>query len=518
MKLSLKMPGKHAWRRFLSKAVFPLAAVLLILGVARWWKQPGPAATSPIAASQKDATPAAKAGLLAAEKAAASAPNSNQSKQALPPATPAIDEPESLWNAFSKARHEVQTLTEREAGLPQNRGVRYFAANPGQQLTARFLDQGVRIESGRGGGWQGTVQVTKLSRGGEPAVLPAAAAPTANGNRVEYQRGDVVEWYENRTEGIEHGFTVAKKPVANGPEDSPLQIDLNFGLKASMQAGGKAVQFEAAAGMPVMSYGDLRVWDARGTSVKAEMKVAGEGVSILVADAGAVYPLTIDPIIATLEQKLGPEVTGSGAAGDRFGTGVAVEGDTALIGVPGDDTAAGDNAGSAFVFLRTGSIWSQQARLTATDGTEDQSFGGAVSLSGNTAIVGALPAVQQPSANQEPPPVAGKAYVFVRSGTTWTQQAILTPGAESNMSFGNAVAVAGETALVGDAGANRVHVFLRTGTAWASQSVLVPVDGLPFDGFGAAVSLSGDTALIGAPFASESLPIVTSVLGASPEK
>lgn len=421
-------------------------------------------------------------------------------------------ESESLWREFAKARHQIQGLKEQESALPQNKGVRYFAGNPGQEITARFTDDGVRIESGRGGSWQGTVQMASVSRA-EQKVALQAAEPSAKGARVDYPRGDIVEWYENRKEGFEQGFTLVRNPVASDldqAEQSPLRITVKFaGLTALPQGNDNEVHFKAADGSAVLSYGHLKVWDAKGASVPAEMHADGDLVTLVVADAHAVYPVTVDPLIATLEQKLGPEVTGTGAAGDLFGAAVAVDGETAVIGMPGDDLPSGVNAGSAYVFLRTASLWALQARLTASDGTPGAAFGSSVAVSGNTAVIGTAAMMQHPTSAPSTQSVhpagslteAGNAYVFVRSGNSWTQQAILGHGTESFATFGNAVAVSGDTALVGDAGAEKVHVFLRSGTSWARQQVLMAGDTHFGDRFGSAVALSGNTALIGAPFA-----------------
>ena len=106
-----------------------------------------------------------------------------------------------------------------------------------------------------------------------------------------------------------------------------------------------------------------------------------------------------------------------GAAGDHFGGSVALSGDTALVGAYWDDVGANADQGSAYVFTRSGTTWTQQAQLTASDGAADDDFGYSVALSGDTALVGAY--VDDVGANTD----QGSAYVFTRSGTTWTQQA-----------------------------------------------------------------------------------------------
>ena len=188
------------------------------------------------------------------------------------------------------------------------------------------------------------------------------------------------------------------------------------------------------------------------------------------------------------------------AAGDLFGISVALDRDTAVIGAIGDDTAGGNNAGSAYVFVRTGTTWTEQAHLFASGGDTDDSFGGSVDLDGETALVGAN------FSDTTSGPV-GSAYVFVRDGTTWTEQARLlaSDGALIDL-FGHSVALAGDTALVGAfldgtptaVGIGSAYIFVRNGTTWTEQAHVFASDGEEGDNFGVSVALDEETALIGA--------------------
>jgi hypothetical protein len=181
---------------------------------------------------------------------------------------------------------------------------------------------------------------------------------------------------------------------------------------------------------------------------------------------------------------------------DAFGEDVAVSGDTALVGAY-RNSERGHWSGAAYVFVRSGSTWTQQAKLTASDAVPEQNFGWSVGLSGDTAVVGAPHGPVQY--------VEGCAYVFVRSGSTWTQQAKLTSGeGPTGDAFGRAVSVSGDTALVGApirTASNyngAAFVFVRSGTSWTRQAKLVASDGADQDAFGEAVSISGNTAVVGA--------------------
>lgn len=413
----------------------------------------------------------------------------------LPPA-----DRESLGAAWSKARHAVQPLDAREASMEVNEGARLFAFNPGQGLTARFRDGEVALGSDRtNAGWQAVLRLESVAgQKFEPKPSPAS-----QGARVEYDHGaGLTEWYENRPAGLEHGLTLAKRP--EGAEAAgELRIGFNLrGLSARMAEN--AVEFvEPSRDQAVLRYDKLLVRDASGREIPARMEASESGVSLVVADSRAVYPLTVDPLITSLEARLGPPSNaGPGAADDKLGRSVALDGNTALLGAPGDDTAAGNNAGSAYVFERTGPAWSLRTRLTAADAEAFNTFGSAVSLHGDTALIGS------PTASTGRGEGAGAAYVFVRNGGIWTQQARLTADdGNADENFGRVLALNGNTALVGsplsnvasayDSGA--AYVFVRSGTTWAQQAKLTVAGARANDAVGSSVALDADTAVIGAP-------------------
>ncbi len=190
--------------------------------------------------------------------------------------------------------------------------------------------------------------------------------------------------------------------------------------------------------------------------------------------------------------------SGDAATNDEFGYSVAISGDTAVVGAPYDDDA-GSDSGSAYVFVRSGASWSQQAKLTAGDAAAGDEFGYSVAISGDTAMVGAY-------ADDDGGSESGSAYVFVRSGASWSQQAKLTAGdAAADDWFGFSVAISGDTAVAGangddDAGAysGSAYVFVRSGASWSQQTKLTAGDAAADNEFGYSVAISGDTAVVGA--------------------
>jgi len=211
--------------------------------------------------------------------------------------------------------------------------------------------------------------------------------------------------------------------------------------------------------------------------------------------SGSVYVFTRDASsgIWTQQAKL---LAADGAAIDYFGTSVAVDGDTVMIGACYDDNASG----SVYVFTRDGSNWTQQAKLLAADGDENDGFGWSVVVDGDTAVIGALGDDDN----------KGSAYVFTRDGINWTQQAkFLANDGAAGDHFGVSVAVDGDTAVIGayqdddtTVGDNKgsAYVFIRDGISgiWAQQAKLLAADGAADDEFGWSVAVDGDTAVIGA--------------------
>jgi hypothetical protein len=225
--------------------------------------------------------------------------------------------------------------------------------------------------------------------------------------------------------------------------------------------------------------------------LKSLLSVAIGGFLLLLVGL-SVYALTLSETAKLL--------AGDGAASDLFGESVAVDGDTAVIGAIGDDDTAG-NAGAAYVFTRSAGVWTEQQKLIASDGAATDTFGISVAVHGDTAVIGAF-------FDDDNGSNAGAAYVFTRSGTTWTEQAklIASDGATDDH-FGVSVAVNGDTAVIGadlddDDGVNSgsAYVFTRSGTSWTEQAKLTASDAVLLDQFGFSVALAGDTAVIGAPF------------------
>ncbi len=215
-------------------------------------------------------------------------------------------------------------------------------------------------------------------------------------------------------------------------------------------------------------------------------------------DQGSIYIFVYNGATWVLQQEL---TASDGYGGDWFGFSVAISGDTALVGAPGAVADGNTMGGAAYVFTRNGATWTEQAKLTAPDGGAFLRFGSSVALSGNTALVGMPNAAIGSNYSQ------GAAYVFIRKGTTWSfQQKLVASDGAAHAGFGFSVALEGDTALVGASDLmsggycilNSAYVFTRVGTAWNQQAQLTASDGAAGDCFASSVALSHNTALVGA--------------------
>lgn len=191
---------------------------------------------------------------------------------------------------------------------------------------------------------------------------------------------------------------------------------------------------------------------------------------------------------------------GSPGAGDRFGGGVALSGDLALVGSSGDDDY-GSGSGSVFVFRRrTDGSWTEEAKLSPTDAAAGKYFGRGVAINGDVALVGAF-------GDRDNGYSSGSAYAFRRDGNgIWTQEAKLlaNDGADGDQ-FGGCVSICGDLAVVGalyedsnGPNAGAAYTFRHTGGGvWVEESKLTALHSLPGDRFGSDVSISGDQVVVG---------------------
>lgn len=382
------------------------------------------------------------------------------------------------------------------------RNGRWLAVSAGQALTASFGSAGARVSSG------GSLLALRLAGVGYDGSLARVAMvePSARGNRVTYRYPDVTEWYANGPLGIEQGFTISRPLPDRGAGQLRLSIQISGNLRRVLAAGGRQLDLERS-GRVLLAYRDLTATDASGRSLAARLELSGGRLSILVDDRGASYPLRIDPLVQQAE--LTPA---DGAAGDDFGSAVAVsaDGSTVAVGSSGDAS----DTGAVYVFTEPVSGWAgvgAPAKLTADGGAAGDHLGASVAISSDGAtIVAGAPGV---SLN------TGAVYVFNRSGAAWAtgqDTAELTNSSGSpgdKLGFSVAVSGDGLTVVTGapfsdsDFGTGYVFTGPSSGpwgsetspaaTLMATDKVNDPDPGNDL-GWSSAISADGSTIVLGA--------------------
>lgn len=457
----------------------------------------------------------------------------------------------ALRAALIQAMHCVEPAEASEATHAAGE-VAFVASNPVNHLRAHFLESGgIHLQSEKSEkNWQATLSY--VDAWGNRVAGTTTLAGEAR-VEVRYPSG-LLEWFENKPQGIEHGFTVDDPAFASRRDEQlivPLSLQGMQAIPDSDRLGDLIFVDENT--QPILAYRELKVWDATGHMLEASMFPSEGGLTIAVNDRGATYPITIDPWIVDYEStEFAPtEGTGTGSIWDRFGNAVAIRGDVAFVAAHEDATAAGNEAGSVYVFINEEGVWTEHARLVASDGAAGDWFGASLAVDGDTLVVGADRAdttagedagavyvftqsggvwTEQAKLEAsgtgekayfgvsvaidgdtmvagaassllrlpEGEVIAGRAYVFRRSGDVWMEEAELMPSGSSHERFGMSVSLSGDTALVGSIHANTAHVFHRIDTVWTEQAVLQPSDPTGDDYFGVSVSMDGDRALVGA--------------------
>jgi len=374
----------------------------------------------------------------------------------------------------------------------------------GQGLRAWFGAGGVTVGSG---GWSFGLRVAAVGYG--RSLRPVrAVVPEPQGNRVSYRRAGISEWYSNGPAGLEQGFVVVRPPTS-ATRPLRLSMALSGDLRASLSGSGRALTLERA-GRPVVVYGDLAAFDARGRTLSSWLELHDGRLEIRVDTRRAAYPVRIDPFIqqAKLTASDGAAYDGLGGPGSEYAAGavaVSADGSTVVAGALYANVGGESQQGAAYVFVRPAGGWAtatETAKLTASDGAFAGHFGAAVAVSadGSVVVVGA--------------PGQGAAYVFVRPAGGW---ATATETAKLSASDGTAVeglgsavgvSVDGSTVVAGAsynaAGAFRAaaYVFERPAGGWSSETDNARLTASDSDGVVVEAALSGDgsTVVVGAPY------------------
>ena len=422
----------------------------------------------------------------------------------------------------------------------------YAAANPAHALAIAYGHEGTTSLSPRGGDnevWRlglrlAGVGYERLRPVGEPASVDKDA------RTLIYQRAEgLTEWWVNDRDGLEQWFELDARPSAGerltlAIDDTGARYPVTIDPTVTQQAYLKASNTDGddVFGATVAVDGDTVVVGAQGEDSSAA-GVDGDETDNSADFAGAAYVFTRD-WSGTWSQQAYLKAFNTDAR-DFFGGSVGIDGDTVVVGAPGEASSAtgvdGDEtdnseplAGAAYVFTRDGNgTWSQHAYLKASNTDIEDLFGTTVAVDGDTVVVGTRSEDSSATGvdgdeTDNSANLAGAAYVFTRDGSgTWSQQAYLkASNTDAFDQFGIfSVGVDGDTVVVGAVGeassatgvdgdqsdnsvdsAGAAYVFTRDGSGtWSQQAYLKASNADARDQFGISVAVDGDTVVVGAP-------------------
>ncbi len=345
--------------------------------------------------------------------------------------------------------------------------------------------------------------------------------------------------------GVAAASGVASAPVPVGTGARPIEIvvtapDRMTTRGYTIDAAYLTDYIKPSTTRSAMFFGDAQAIALSGDTLvvgahreqSSAVGVNGDQSSSSSPSAGAVYVFTRAAGVWSQQAYIKASNTRADA---QFGSSVALSGDTLAVGSIGESSPAKGvdgsqadgglaNAGAVYVFTRTGSTWSQQAYIKASNTRPSSDFGNSVALSGDTLAVGS----QRESSgetgigglgNDTSASSAGAVYVFARSGSTWTQQAyVKASNTRLDAGFGTAVALSGDTLIAGSPGetsaatgvnvsqadgaqasAGAAYVFTRTGVSWTQQAYVKASNTRAQAGFGSSVAIAGDLLVVGSP-------------------
>ena len=417
-------------------------------------------------------------------------------------AVPAGDWMDHAWQGILSSEYRFSPAPGGAFSAPNRaHGLRVRADASGVQVTPRAEDRP---------SWALSLRLQGIGR--EGAMVGALPGPVrTGGNRIEqrHETLGLTEWYVNDRGGLEQGFTIDARPVS-GPGDSPLILEVAYsgGLKAR-QDGADAVVFAAANDRRVVSYAGLRVADAEGNPVGAELGLVPGALRLTVRDAGHPYPLVVDPTVVSaswevlgdqFDERFGNSVSG---AGDVNGDGFA----DVIVGAPQFDGGFFDE-GRAFVFLGSSTGPAPLPAWTADGGQAGAWFGYSVASAGDVNRDGFGDIIVGARLYDNVQIDEGRAFVYLGSasglGSTpaWTAE----PD-QAGALFGSSVASAGDVngdgygdVIVGapsfDTPVNvdegRAFVYLGSATGLSTSPWWSAGSNLFSSAYGASVARAGD--------------------------
>jgi len=306
--------------------------------------------------------------------------------------------------------------------------------------------------------------------------------------------------YRSTTSG-QQGNSIATPTSAGYTDTTVTNGTMYYYIVTAVNAGGES---SASGQVSAAPWVELRASDGAPNDKFGVVAISSDSSTIVVgasghkSNQGAAYVFTKSGSTWSQVQEL---TSSDGAANDYFGgsTTISSDGSTIVIGARGHNS----NQGAAYVFTKSGSTWSQTQELTGSDGAVNDYFGGSTTISsdGSTIVIGADEHKVGSNASQ------GTACVYTKSGSTWSQVQELTSsdGAADDL-FGISTTISsdGSTIVVGanghkvgsNASQGAAYVFTKSGSTWSQVQELTSSDGAANDEFGISTTVSSNSSTI----------------------
>lgn len=416
----------------------------------------------------------------------------------------------SLGEAMKAARYSFNWID--TSPLPDNKGA-FEADNPNNSYATYIQDESVNLVS-QNDDWQIEMKLKGFGYGKDifkvssdkPKVQKNKTRIEINKSAIHNPQSKIIEWYENKPEGLEQGWTLNERPN-NQITNQPLQLELEIGgnLIPKLSEDKQTLLLNKKDSSGTIRYEKLKAWDANGKDVSTEMKLEGNKLTLLAEENEAIYPLTIDPIFSFVKILSAFDKANE----DFFGQAVAIDGDTIVVGADLADAPTLSGQGAAYIFTKNqGGVdnWGFVKKLNSSLTTGVDAFGISVAISKDTIVVGSNDEVLST--------ILGNAFVFERNqggSNNWGEVKVISASDVAiGDEFGRSVSIYNDTIVVGsysddiggNSGQGSAYVYSRNQGGvnnWGEVKKLTASDGDDGDTFGTSVAIDKDTIVVGAP-------------------
>lgn len=303
---------------------------------------------------------------------------------------------ESLMKAVELQQYGLKR--QEHSPFDKASGAGYLGLSHEENLNVWFGDEGAIIrptlsQKDQDQSWRLEMKLKAYGYGEQLTTAPPIVSHNVKDSRIEYARGvaanpqsairnpQLVEWYVNKSAGLEQGFTLNERPA--GANEGPLKLVLavNGDLSAQATTDGASIQL-GKNGQGILTYSHLVATDANGNGLTATMETnaRGDEIALVVDDGNAQYPIMIDPIAATLKQELTAASTSQQDA--RFGFAVALDLNAAVVGAWREDILGTADVGALYIFVRPNpqANWIFQQKLGNAAASEAEQCGTSVGI------------------------------------------------------------------------------------------------------------------------------------------